>query len=178
MEVAVRLAASLGRQRARGHFIECAPQRLQLFRAALCRRQRRGRGLHYRAQLEQAPQQPLIGGGAEYPGDDVRIEQVPAPRLAHPGAELRPRLEQAFGGEDAHRLAISGAGDLQAFAGLDSPFSTRPGAIFPDTIRMPISRAMVPCNRSARRRSELFEVVTLLAAIGCPQSPAVWPAQW
>src|SRR5690606_33615188 len=68
------------------------------------------------AELEQVDEQLAVGLELEDPGQHIRVEQVPVLWPADARADLGPGLDQAFGGENTDRFAVSAARDLQAIA--------------------------------------------------------------
>jgi hypothetical protein len=91
-------------------------------------RERRSLRLDHAAQLEQALHQTIVRLMLENPGQDVRIQQMPALGQADPRAHLGTRLHQALGGQDAHGLAIGRARDLEPVAGVDLAIEDIPRA--------------------------------------------------
>ncbi len=87
-----------------------------LVRAAL-RGERGGRRLDHAAQLEQAVEEGFVGLELEYPGQHVGIQQMPGRLRADPRADLRPRHDEALGGQNAYGFPIDGARDMQRLAG-------------------------------------------------------------
>jgi len=76
--------------------------------------QRGGKGFEGLADLTDVDQELLADAGIEMPGQHVRVEEIPARPLRHPGADAGPRHDEALGRERLHRLAQHGAGDLEA----------------------------------------------------------------
>lgn len=93
---------------------------------------RRGHGgggrLDQAAQFEQLPNEARVGlAGKKHPGEQIRVEHVPASTRCDVGARLRTTFQQPLGGENTHCLAIGRPGDLQRFRPCISPLRPSPG---------------------------------------------------
>src|SRR5690606_17083144 len=78
----------------------------------------RGGWLDDLSQLEQVPDELLVGIDLEVPGEDIGIEDVPRRARGDARAYLGLGNEKALGGERADRLAVGAARDAKRSAGI------------------------------------------------------------
>ena len=73
-------------------------------------------GSKARRKLEQLAHEPLARGGRELPGENIRIEEVPAFGGADARPGLRARLDQPLADQNLGRLAEHRAADAELLA--------------------------------------------------------------
>ena len=85
----------------------------------------------------------------KHPGQDIGIQQMPLIHVGDPGADLGPRLHQALGDKNAHRLAVADLDTWRWPLAAISPSRMVPALSCPETIFTPRSPAILAGMRSA-----------------------------
>src|SRR4051812_20061835 len=116
MKFLVAAPADLGGEAVLVDAVEAGLHPRELLGGAADRREARGIGLDDPSELEQTGDQSLVGLSDEDPAQHVGIEQVPFLARRDLRADLRARIDEALGGEDADRLAVCSARDVELAA--------------------------------------------------------------